>query len=175
MPQYDEKTAECLVFTYKDGLLSKLAHDLKIRVSRFSVNATPNPPAVSAEFDAQSLRVINAVKDGEEDPKALSDSDKEKIAGQIVDDVLHAKEHKTITFTSREVTKNNEGGYNIRGELSLHGVKRPISASTHLIDGRQVVEVELNQTDFEITPFKAMMGTLKIKPELRVRLSIPNV
>jgi polyisoprenoid-binding protein YceI len=174
MPQYDEKTAECLVFTYKDGLLSKLAHDLKIRVTRFSVNVTANPPTVSATFDAQSLRVINAVKDGEEDPKALSDADKEKIATQIADDVLHSNEHKAITFTSDEVSKNNEGGYDVRGELSLHGARRPISASTRLIDGRQVVEVELNQPDFEITPFKAMMGTLKVKPEVRVRLSIPN-
>ena len=174
MPQYDEKTAECLVFTFKDGLLSKLAHDLKIRVTRFTLEVTQSPPSVRAEFDAHSLRVVNAMKDGQEDPSALSDADKEKIASQIVEDVLHSNEHKSIVFTSSEVSMADGGGYRIQGELNLHGAKRPISAPTRLADGRQVIELELNQPDFGITPFKAMMGTLKIKPEVRVQLSVPN-
>ena len=32
MPKYDENQAECLIYTFKDGLLSKVAHDLKIKV-----------------------------------------------------------------------------------------------------------------------------------------------
>jgi len=31
----DASTAECLVFTEKEGLLSGVAHDLKLRVERF--------------------------------------------------------------------------------------------------------------------------------------------
>jgi hypothetical protein len=33
--------------------------------------------------------------------------------------------------------------------------------------------VVLNQPEFGITPYRAMMGTLRIKPEVRVRISVP--
>jgi len=174
VPQYDENSAECLVFTFKEGLLAKIAHDLKVRVTKFSVNVDPATPSVRAEFDAQSLRVVNAMKDGEENPSSLSDADKEKIAGQIVDDVLHAKEFTKVTFVSTQIRKKGDGGYDIKGELTLHGVKKEISAETIVEGGRQVADVELNQVDYGIKPFKALMGTLKVKPVLRVRLSLPN-
>ena len=44
MPRYTQNEAEALVFTFKDGLLSKVAHDLKIRINRFSVDFDPHPP-----------------------------------------------------------------------------------------------------------------------------------
>jgi len=36
MPRYDQTQAECLVFTFKEGLLSKIAHDLKVFHSKSS-------------------------------------------------------------------------------------------------------------------------------------------
>jgi hypothetical protein len=63
MPKFNESQAECLVFTFKDGLLSKIAHDLKVQVTRLVVDVTP--VAVRAEFDLQSLRVVVAMKDGQ--------------------------------------------------------------------------------------------------------------
>src|SRR4051812_4209200 len=37
----DPASAECLVYTFKEGLLSAVAHDLKIRVERFEIEVTP--------------------------------------------------------------------------------------------------------------------------------------
>jgi polyisoprenoid-binding protein YceI len=174
MPEYDEKTAECQVFTFKDGLLSKMAHDLDISVTRFKVQVDPGVPSVRAEFDPRSLRVRHAVKDGVPDPKALSDSDKEKIASQIVAEVLEADKHDKIVFVSQKVARKPDGTYSITGDLTLHGTTRAISTETRLEGNKQVAEIDLNQPDFGVVPFKAMMGTLKVKPELRVRLSVPN-
>lgn len=172
MAQYDASTAECLVFTFKEGLLSKIAHDLKIQVTRFSLHIDDATRAIAAEFDPRSLRVVNAVKDGRDDPSSLSESDKNKIAGQIVADVLHANQHPVIRFESTSVTPV-DGGYDIAGNLTLHGVTRPISARTRLENGRQVAEVLIHQPDYGIKPFTAMMGTLKVKPGVRVRCSVP--
>lgn len=172
MPKYDQSQAECLVFTFKEGLLSKVAHDLKIRVTRFSAEVTPD--AVRAEFDLRSLRVVEAMKDGHENPGALSDADKAKIAEQIGNEVLHAGQHPTAVFSSRSVTPRADGGYSIAGELSLHGVTREIRADTRSEGGRQVASVELHQPTYGITPFKAMMGTLKVKADVIVRLSVPS-
>jgi polyisoprenoid-binding protein YceI len=174
MPQYDEKTAECQVFTFKDGLLSKIAHDLDIAVTRFKVDVDPSAPSIRAEFDASSLRVRHAVKDGVPDAKALSDSDKDKIASQIQSDVLEVTKHERILFVSKQVARRPDGTYSIAGDLTLHGTTRSITTETRLVGNKQVAEVVLNQPDYGVVPFKAMLGTLKVKPELRVRLSIPD-
>jgi len=174
MPRYTQNDAEALVFTFKDGLLSKVAHDLKVRVNRFSVDFDPAAAKVTAEFDPSSLEVVNAVRDGAEDPKALSGGDKDKIASQIQKEVLETGSHPKIQFTSTKVARRPDGGYSITGDLTLHGTTRPISAETRVEGGKQVAEIELHQPDFGIEPFKAMMGTLKVKPAVRVRVSVPN-
>jgi polyisoprenoid-binding protein YceI len=173
MPKYDESQAECLVFTFKEGLLSKIAHDLKVRATRFSIDVAAN--AVRAEFDSSSLRVVSAMKDGQENPDALSDSDKAKIADQISKEVLESDRYATAVFSSRTVTRRPDGGYSIAGELTLHGVTKPVQAETHAEGSRQVVSIELHQPDYGITPFKAMMGTLKVKADVIVRLSVPGL
>lgn len=174
MPQYTQNDAETLVFTFKDGLLSKVAHDLKIRVGGFSLDFDPATAKINAEFDPNSLEVINAVHDGVEDPKALTDADKEKIAAQVKKEVLETDRHPKIQFTSTKVERRADGGYSVTGDLTLHGTTRPLSAETRVVDGKQVAEVELNQPDYGVVPFKAMMGTLKVKPVVRVRVSIPS-
>ncbi|HWN66333.1 MAG TPA: YceI family protein [Haliangium sp.] len=172
MAKHDASTAECLVFTFKEGLLSKIAHDLKIRVTRFSVQIDDATRAITAEIDARSLRVVNAVKDGQDDPSSLSEADKDKIAGQIVDEVLHANQYPVVRFESTSVTPV-DGGYDVSGDLTLHGVTRPISTRTRLENGRQVAEVLIHQPDYGVKPFKALMGTLKVQPGVRVRFSVP--
>lgn len=174
MPRYTQNEAEALVFTFKDGLLSKVAHDLKIRINRFSLELDPATPRISGEFDPSSLTVVNAVHDGVEDPKALSDADKEKIGSQVQKEVLETDKHPKASFTSTQVTRKPDGGYSIKGDLTLHGSTRPLVAEARVEGNRQVVEVELNQPDYGVVPFKAMMGTLKVKPVVRVRISIPN-
>jgi len=173
MPKYDQSQAECLVFTFKEGLLSPVAHDLKVRVTRFSVDLTPS--SVRAEFDLGSLQVVHAMKDGAENPGALSDADKTKIGDQIAKEVLHASQHPTAVFTSRSVTRRADGGYSLAGDLSLHGVTKAIQAETQAEGNRQVCSVELNQPTYGITPFKAMMGTLKVKADVIIRLSVPGL
>jgi polyisoprenoid-binding protein YceI len=173
MPKYDQSQAECLVFTFKEGLLSKIAHDLELQVTRFSVELTPS--SVRAEFDLSSLRVLTAMKDGSENPDALSDADKEKIADQIRKEVLESTQHPTAVFTSRSVTRRADGGYSLAGDLALHGVTQAISAETKAEGNRQVASVQLHQPTYGITPFKAMMGTLKVKADVIVRLSVPGL
>jgi hypothetical protein len=173
MAKHDASTAECLVFTFKEGLLSAIAHDLKIRVGRFSVEIDDATRAITAELDARSLRVVNVVKDGQDDPHSLSEADKNKIGGQIIDDVLHSNKYPVVRFESTAVTPLDGGGYEISGNLTLHGVTRPISTRTRVENGRQVAEVVIHQPDYGIKPFKAMMGTLKVQADVRVRCSVP--
>ncbi|NBS71148.1 hypothetical protein EBT31_19910, partial [bacterium] len=60
--------AECLVFTYKEGLLSAVAHDLKIKVTDFEIVIDEASDSISGTFNATSLRVINAMSNGADTP-----------------------------------------------------------------------------------------------------------
>lgn len=172
MPKYDSSQAQCFVFTFKEGLLAPMAHDLRISITSFSIEVDEAKSSVIASFDTSSLRVDTPMKDGAENPSALSAADKEKIAGQIREDVLHSGKHPTATFRSSAVSQRADGGYDLTGELTLHGVTRPIQAQSQLVGGKQQVELTLNQPDFGITPYKAMLGTLKIQPDVKVRITV---
>ena len=75
--QLDSARAECLMFPEKEGLLSSVAHDLKLEVSDFKI--AWDAETITARFSPRSLRVVNAMKDKRENPEALDDSDKAKI------------------------------------------------------------------------------------------------
>jgi polyisoprenoid-binding protein YceI len=172
MTTYNADSAECLVFTFKEGLLSPMAHDLKVMVTSFRIDVDDATRAVNATFDTSSLKVVNPMKDGKDNPQALSDADKQKIAGQIREDVLHASKFPEAIFRSSSVSQRADGGYDIQGELTLHGVTKPLSVQSHSLNGRQVVELTLHQPDFGIAPYKAMMGTLKVQADLKLKLTV---
>src|SRR5262249_47513655 len=113
--------------------------------------------------------------DGAENPSALSEADKQKIADQIAGEVLYSNEHPRVVFSSSSVTRRADGGYSVAGELTLHGVTRPLHAETQLEGDRQITTLQIHQPDYGITPFKAMMGTLKVKADVSVRLSVPSL
>jgi hypothetical protein len=172
MPSYDSTSAECFVFTFKEGLLSPVAHDLRLRIMRFSLDVDAAVGSVVAKFDTNSLVVDCPMKDGAENPSALSESDKQKIAGQIREDVLHGSQHPEAVFRSRIVTARADGGHDLEGELTLHGVTKPLAAQTRVVAGRQQVELRIHQPDFGITPYRAMLGTLKIQADVTIRVTV---
>lgn len=170
MTRYDASNAECWVFTFKEGLLSPVAHDLRLRVGSFWVEVAEG--SVVASFDTGSLSVDTPMKDGAPNPSALSAADKAKIAGQIREDVLHSTRYPEAKFRSTAVTPTADGGYELTGELTLHGVTKPLVARTRSIAGRQQLELTLHQPDFGIAPYRAMLGTLKIRADVRIGITI---
>ncbi|HEY4000920.1 MAG TPA: YceI family protein [Candidatus Xenobia bacterium] len=166
-------TAECLVYTYKDGLLSAIAHDLQIRVTDWDMQIDPDQSTITARFNASSLVVDGAMRDGQLASSVLSNKDREEIRNNIINDVLHSRKHGDIRFQSKKVTGEGER-YEVEGDLTMHGTTKPIKTTVRLEDGHYVADVKLNQPDFGIKPFSAMMGTLKVKPQLRVVLKVPK-
>jgi polyisoprenoid-binding protein YceI len=171
MPSFDATNTECLIFTYKEGLLSAIAHDLKLKVSQLQLNIGEDHQ-IEATFTASSLRVINAMQSGVESPGVLSDSDKKKIEHSITDEVLHSARFTEIKFVSTSVKPAGDG-YQIEGQLSLHGQTRRISLITKREGDRHIAEFRLHQPDFGIKPYSAMLGALKIKPDITLRISVP--
>lgn len=172
MRSFDAKSAECFVFTFKEGLLSKVAHDLKIAVRKFTIDIADDASSVSGRFDTSSLEVVAAMRDGQEDLSALSGGDRQKIHTSIAEEVFGPKLRGDAVFTSRRVEKRGES-YRIDGDLTLGATTRPLSLDAVRDGGMRSVEARIFQPDFGIKPFSAMLGALKIKPELLVRVRVP--
>lgn len=168
--QFDARQAECLVFTYKDGLLSRVGHDLKLRCDRWSI--TLDEGKVEATFDADAWTCLAAMKGGRENPGALSDKDKRQVVENMRKSVLLPHKHPQIRFVSNHVARDGNA-LSVRGDLHLHGRVRPVQTTARRIADHWIAEVELDQADYGIKPFTALMGTLKVKPRVKVRLKVP--
>jgi polyisoprenoid-binding protein YceI len=164
--------ASCRVFSYREGLLSGLGHDLELEVTRFEIDVDEEARTVAARFDPGSLRVVRALRDGTELPDALSDGDRATIERQTRQDVLDARHHPEIRFSSSAVV-DADGGWDVAGTLALHGVERQITVRMRPEGDRMTASVRLHQADFGIRPYSALLGTLKVKPDVTVRVSVP--
>jgi polyisoprenoid-binding protein YceI len=153
VPVFDERSASVHVFTFKDGLLSAVAHDLELRFERFTIEASES--AVKATFDLASLRVVRAVPDAM--PRAFHG----EIEKNIERDVLQTRKFPEATFVSTSIAHDE-----VVGTLTLHGVAREVRVVRSGMGGH----ARIDQRAFGIKPFSAMMGTLKIKPEVRIEV-----
>jgi len=169
----DVSSADCLVLTFKEGLLSVIAHDLQLRVATFAITIDERVWRVEASFDARSLRVVGAVRDGVVAFGALSDADKRTIEQNIVRDVLHTERYPEIRFVS-EAAQARGDVLDITGTLTLHGGTRTIVVSARQAGRGWTAEVRLHQPDFGIRPYSAMLGTLRVQPDVTVRVVVPG-
>ena len=172
--RFEPPAAECTIYTFKDGLLSAIAHDLQIRVTRFHVDVERGQGArtpITAHFDARSLRVMTAMSHGRPHG-ALTEADKRTIERNIVEDVLDARRFPDIRFEARAVDGSGEVR-SLGGTLFLHGREKAIAFEARLRGASWRAEIPIHQPDFGIKPFSAMLGTLKIRPDLVVRVSLP--
>ncbi len=166
-------SARCEVLIFREGLLSAVAHDLVLRVERFEIRTDPRAPSIEASFDASSLRVVAAMRDGRPLPDALSPADVRKIEANAVGDVLHARRHPAIRFRSTAVVRRDDGALEVEGRLALHGQERPVSAVVRRAGDRLAAEVALHQPAFGIRPYVALLGAIRVRPDVVVRVSVP--
>lgn len=171
MPKLDASQVRCHILTYKEGLLSAVAHDLKIDVQKLSLEFNPQTKGVVATFDPTSLRVSCAMKDGREQHDTLKDKDKRDIETNIAKDVLETKKHKEIRFESSTV-EPRPGGYRVSGSLQIKGKTRNLSFDVREEGDSWIAKVQLHQPDYGVKPYTAMLGTLKIKPDIDVVVSV---
>jgi polyisoprenoid-binding protein YceI len=169
---YGPAEATCEVLVFREGLLSAVGHDLLLRATALEVAVDRDAPALTARVDARSLRVVGAMRDGRPLPGGLRPEDVRDIERTIVTEVLRAARFPEIRFASTGV-RAAEGGYQVQGTLALAGATRPLVLPVRRAEGRLATEVTLRQPEFGIRPYRAMLGALRVKPEVVVRASVP--
>ncbi len=153
------------VFTFKEGLLARLAHDLRLRVGAFEVKRT-GPGAFEVTARADSLRAECAIRDGRPDHGTLSSRDLADIDANTRKDVLHPDRFPVIRFCGRM-----KGNW-VEGELDLCGRVRPLSFRVEPSGGRVRGEVEFAPSRWGIPPFTALLGAMRIQDRVRVAFDV---
>ena len=157
---------EVRVFTFKEGLLSRVAHDLRLHVGRFTI--TREGDDVIARFEANSIVVDGAMRDGALDRKELSARDHEKIEDTIRDDILRTNKHARIEFRGRV----DPTQLRVVGELTLGGVHRPLTIVATRDRNRVRATINLRPSDFGIQPYKALAGAIRLQDRVRIELDL---
>jgi polyisoprenoid-binding protein YceI len=160
------------IYTYKAGLLAAVGHDVLLRAAQFSFVADPDEPSIRGTIDASSIEVVNAVSGDIETPDALSAGDRKTILKYVQNNILNVSKYPKISFESTDVY-DEDGEWEVEGDLTLHGTTRSITLTAQADGDALVGEITLNQPAFGIKPFSAMMGTLKIKPDVRIVIRVP--
>lgn len=178
MPTFNESSVECRIFTFKEGALSALAHDLELDVDPFTLEIEAIGAGrykLLARFPVESVGALHAMKDGQPTDQ-LSESDLRKIDQTIAKEVLDGRRYPEIVYEGTATANgDDEGadGFTLTGELTLQGRRRPLTMTAHLQEGRMRVETTLHQPDFGIQPYRALLGALKLRPDVKVRVSMP--
>lgn len=152
-------------YTFKEGLLSKLAHDLRFTLTRFSISARGSE--IVGRFSLGSLRVDGVMRSGRLERNELSQSDREKIQ-ETMKDVVHAAEHAEAKLTARLLTAT--APFVIDGQLTLRGETHPIQLRLDREADRLLGTITIVPSQWGIKPYRALGGTLKLQDKVRLTI-----
>jgi polyisoprenoid-binding protein YceI len=158
------------VYTFKDGMLSAVAHDLCIRLEQFVI--TLEGDAVNGEFDLKSLFLDGPVRDGAVHPEDYDAGKRADVEKAMHADVLHSDKHPKARFAGRAAPKGE--GFDVSGDLELAGKKAPLAFEVKRDGGSYRAQVELVPSRWGIAQYKALLGTIRLKDVLRVDVALTD-
>ncbi len=170
-----------VVNVYKKGLFSGFAHDHHFEVTEWK--ATADVP--DGELARAAVRVTLSATSLRDRQKQLSDADRKKVDAQAAGkEVLDAEHHPDIEFSSERVelepgsTPDRARGA-LRGTLTLRGRSGPavvsFEAERVATGWRARGTTKVKQSAFGIKPFSGFAGTVGVKDELEIELSLALV
>jgi polyisoprenoid-binding protein YceI len=167
----DSASSRFTVQAFAAGMLSGLGHSPTFAIRAFTGELRFTPETLAdASFHltvrADSLTLTDPVS-----PKDCAD-----IEGRMRQEVLETAVYPEVAFQSTEVTADRvaDNWYRLRlkGELRLHGAKRPqsVDAQLRILDDqvRLSGQCPLLLSAYRIKPVTALGGLIKLKDELKL-------
>jgi len=157
------------IYTYRSGLLARLAHDLRFTVWQHEI--TVQGRNVRGYCAADSLRVDGAMTRRGLDRRRLSFNDRQMITTAIRDEVLQSAKYPRIEFEG-EISGDARGKLSVCGTLQVRGQSRTISTELTRDGDHLQTAFEIKPTEFGIEPFKALAGAITLRDRVRVTLDV---
>ena len=168
--------ASLRLHTYREGMAKKVGHDLILEVGSWYAVAEVDADdmtrsTMTASADPRSITVL----EGTGGVKPVSDGDRAAIKKNM-DKVLQTGKHPEITFRSTRVESQGPDRFAVHGDLTLAGTTRPAVLDVTLQPGGAQVTTSLVQSNWGIKPYSGLMGALKVRDEveLRVESTLPT-
>lgn len=156
------------VFTFKDGLLARLAHDLRLSVGRFEVVLERG--RLQGWFDPTSLSVDGVAHGDRVDGAALSADDKQKIQQTIARDLLETARHPRIELEGK--LGQADGQFILDAKLRVRGVERTLQIPLRLTALGMTAEIEFAPSQFGIAPYRAFGGAIRLQDRVLIRVHV---
>jgi polyisoprenoid-binding protein YceI len=165
----DLAASKITVHVEKSGMFAAFAHNHVISAPLASGHLDLEKRTIELKFRSRDMKVM--------DPD-VSDSDRAEIERTMKSDkVLDVDHFPEISFASTSVESSEAGSdsakqFVVHGNLTLHGVTKPIDLPVSFSNGRYTGKVTLKQTDYGITPIKIAGGSVKVKDPIEIIFEI---
>jgi len=161
----DVQRSSITIHVGKAGLLSAAGHDHFINAP-ISSGTIQESPAQHVEFSVDTAKMT--VKP---DPKVDAKT-QAAIQKDMEEMTIETRKFPQITFRSSHIDKLAEGQWKVEGDLSLHGVTKPVSLTVKRTGDSYTAHTTLRQTNFGIKPISVAGGTIKVKDEVEIDFTI---
>lgn len=154
------------VFTYRDGLLAKLAHDLRLHVRAFEIRVEGG--AVRAWFDTHSLAVDGVAHGERVETGSPSPEDRRQIEQTLRREVLQSDQYPRIELSG--TLQLQEAGAEVHATLRLHGHEQTLRIPVRPAADGLCADITFAPSDFGIKPYKALGGAIRTADRVRIRV-----
>ena len=160
----DTSRSSIAIHVGKAGLLSSAGHDHWISAPISSGTIRDAPPSVEFTVETANMKV-------KPDPK-VDEKTHAQIQKDMEDMTLETAKYPRVEFHSTHVEKIGDGEWKVAGDLSLHGVTKPVAISVKRNGEAYVAHTVLKQTDYGIKPISVGGGMIKVKNEIEIEFQI---
>lgn len=167
-------TGRLLVRTGREGVASRVGHDLTITFEAWSGEL--NVPSedvtaatVRAEFAIGSIKIL----EGTGGALPLTALDRREITKTALR-LLEADKHPTAKFISTSFARAGDGG-TIDGILTVRGESAPVTIAVSPDGAGWRGSTSIRQTSFGIKPYRAFLGALRLADEVQIEVELADV
>jgi polyisoprenoid-binding protein YceI len=169
--QIDSKASQFTAKAFASGLISVIAHS-----PTFAIREIAGEVTFEANTVDQASIWMNIDPAGFELKDEVTKEDRKIIDTVMHQEVLESIKYPSISFESKRVSSSKLGEnlyrVSIVGDLTLHGVTRPVSLTAQAVIGedtlRAIGDFTILQTDFGMNIVSVAGSTLRLKDELRL-------
>jgi polyisoprenoid-binding protein YceI len=161
----DTQRSTITIHVGKSGLLSAAAHEHTINAPIAS-GTIRESAAPHIEFTVETAKMTVA-----SDPK-IDAKTQATIQTDMEEMTLETKKFPQIAFRSTRIEKVADGQWKVDGDLTLHGVSKPVSLTVKQAGDSYTGHTVLKQTDFGIKPISVSGGMIKVKNEVEIDFQV---
>ena len=172
----DSRKGSFTAQAFATGLLSAFGHSPRFAIRNFDGKAlfaldgtSIKDASLKVTIQSGSLEVLDDIRD----------KDRIEIERQLNEEVLETDRFPEIRYDCSRVSASGSGEnywVALNGELTLHGVTRPLPISARVVISGDTVrasgEFAVNQSEFDIAPVKVAGGALKLKDEVKLTFDL---